>query len=268
MRTAERLYNSSKVGRKRLRSHYNNELSLLASPAVHNPKIPFLMQGRGRRDSLPLKHRRMCLSRSHRRPPHAVSAQLCLQQHQSLTNRSPPESLHNPSIHSFRLFPAIKITRPPEHGVRSGAVFNYVLLEMQLFTMLRAKKPLLLFAALCFVFVVDVNLLFNVFDETPPLVEAAFGLRFKRDVTVEEQLVDRSIEHRDPNAANATIPAAETTVVTPTPSSPVVASPTVASPSGGSPTLTPTSGCSDGAVLFNGTAFPKTVLGEKSRMRS
>jgi hypothetical protein len=140
---------------------------------------------------------------------------------------------------------------------------------MQLFTMLRAKKSLLLFAALCFVFVVDVNLLFNVFDETPPLVEAAFGLRFKRDVTVEEQLVDRSIEDRDPNAANTTIAAAEpTVVVTPTPSSPVVASPTVASPSGSSPTLTPTSGCSDGAVLFNGTAFPKIVSGEKSRMRS
>ena len=151
--------------------------------------------------------------------------------------------------------------------MRSGAVFNYVLLEMQLFTMLRAKKSLLLFAALCFVFVVDVNLLFNVFDETPPLVETAFGLRFKGDVTVEEQLVDRSIEDRDPNAANATTAAPETTVgFNPTSSPPV----TVVSTAVGSfsPTPTSTPGCSDGAVLFNGTAFPKTVSEEKSRMRS
>lgn len=155
----------------------------------------------------------------------------------------------------------MKITRlPPRHGVRSGAVFNNVLLEMQLFTMLRAKKPLLLFAAWSFVFVVDLNLLFGVFDETPSLVKAAFGLRFKPDVTVEEQLVGRSIEDRNPQVANTTLEVPITSVV--------VNPTTVVSTPVGSPAPTTKPGCSAGAVLFNGTAFPKTVLGENLRMRS
>jgi hypothetical protein len=115
---------------------------------------------------------------------------------------------------------------------------------------------LLLFAALSFVFAFNVNLLFDIFDEAPPLLQAAFGLRFKHQVT---SIVDRSIAVRAPTVAATTVASAgNTIIVNPTPITPVFGTPSIVTPSGGSPTTSPTpAGCSAGAVSFNGTLLPK-----------
>jgi hypothetical protein len=136
------------------------------------------------------------------------------------------------------------------------------------------RPALTLLAIVSRVSAFNINLLLNIFDEAPPLVQAAFGLKFRRATTT-SIVTQAPVTQAPPSmvtpdggtsvVGGGTTVFGGTTAVNPGTTVVVVQSPPVSSlfsniwtnPSG-SPVPTP--GCAAGSISFNGMPFPNVQI--------